>query len=257
MKYISVVFIFAATVAFAVDAPKEQKDKVSYSIGVDIGQNLKRSEIEINTDLLKQGINDAVGGGTLLLTDADMQQTMQAFQTEIQAKMTKKRAEAGEKNKVEGEAFLATNKAKEGVKTTTSGLQYEVITEGKGEKPKSTDSVKTNYRGTLINGTEFDSSYKRNEPAVFPVTGVIPGWTEALQLMPVGSKWRLFVPSNLAYGENGPREIGPNSTLIFEVELLGVEQPKAETKTESETTIESAPSASPSASGSPVAKKKK
>lgn len=255
MKYISVVFVFAATVAFAADAPKEQKDKISYSIGVDIGRNLKRSEIEINADQLKQGLNDAIGGGTLLLTDAEMQQTMQAFQTDMQAKMTKKRAEAGEKNKAEGEAFLATNKAKEGVKTLPSGLQYQVITEGKGEKPKSTDSVKTNYRGTLINGTEFDSSYKRNEPAVFPVTGVIPGWTEALQLMPVGSKWRLFVPANLAYGENGPREIGPNSTLLFEVELLGIEKPKAETKTESETTIESAPS--PSATASPVAKKKK
>jgi FKBP-type peptidyl-prolyl cis-trans isomerase len=145
-------------------------------------------------------------------------------QTELRKKQDEKKHAAGEANKKDGDAFLAANKGKEGVVTLPSGLQYKILTAGKGPKPTADDSVVCNYRGTLINGTEFDSSYKRGEPATFPVGGVIKGWTEALQLMPVGSKWQLFVPSDLAYGERGPSpEIGPNSTLIFEVELLSIQ----------------------------------
>jgi FKBP-type peptidyl-prolyl cis-trans isomerase FklB len=148
---------------------------------------------------------------------------MMAFQKEVMAKQ----AEVAKKNKAEGEAFLAENKKKEGVKTTPSGLQYKVIKPGKGKKPKSSDTVTVNYRGTLIDGTEFDSSYKRGQPATFQVSGVIPGWTEALQLMEEGAKWQLFIPSNLAYGERGAGGvIGPNATLIFEVELISIQEKK-------------------------------
>jgi FKBP-type peptidyl-prolyl cis-trans isomerase FklB len=211
----------------AEDAPKDPKDKISYSIGVDIGRNMKRSGIDINPAMLAKGLGDAVSGNKTALTDEEMQQTLQAFQTEMRAKAMKSREEAGDKNKAAGEAFLAENKKKEGVVTLPSGLQYKIVTAGKGEKPKSTDTVVTNYRGTLIDGTEFDSSYKRGEPASFPVNGVIAGWTEALQLMPVGSKWQLFIPSNLAYGPSGPpgSPIGPNSTLLFDIELLSIKKP--------------------------------
>ncbi|MGE5352557.1 MAG: FKBP-type peptidyl-prolyl cis-trans isomerase [Acidobacteriota bacterium] len=209
---------------------KTSKDKVSYSIGLDVGKNLgtnlKRGEIEINQTALLQGIKDALTRDSLyLLTEAEIRETMTNFQKEMMEKQTTKMKELGDKNKKEGEAFLAANKTKEGVKTTASGLQYKVITAGNGPSPKLTDKVKVNYRGTLVNGTEFDNSYKRGEPIVFNVGSVIKGWTEALQLMKVGDKWQLFIPSELAYGEQGAGQaIPPSSTLIFDVELLGIEK---------------------------------
>ena len=208
----------------AQDAPTAPKDKISYSIGTDIGNNLKRSGIEIEPAMLAKGLTDAVTGNKPLLSEEEVQKTLQAFETEMRAKAAEKQKAAADKNKGAGEAYLAANKSKEGVKTTASGLQYKVITEGKGPKPKATDTVKVNYRGTLVDGTEFDSSYKRGEPVTFPVNGVIPGWTEALQLMPVGSKWQLVIPAALAYGEQAPPGIGPNATLVFDVELLGIEK---------------------------------
>ncbi|MEK6684734.1 MAG: FKBP-type peptidyl-prolyl cis-trans isomerase [Nitrospirota bacterium] len=203
---------------------KTQKDKVSYSIGLDIGKNFKKQSMDIDPDLLARGLKDAMAGGKTLLTEEEVRTIMPAFQKEMQAKADARAKELGDKNMKEGETFLAENKKKEGVVTLPSNLQYKVITAGNGERPKSSDTVTTHYRGTLIDGTEFDSSHKRGQPASFPVTGVIAGWTEALQLMPVGSKWQLFVPSNLAYGPRGAGQmIGPNATLIFEVELLSIQ----------------------------------
>ena len=205
---------------------KNQKDKVSYAIGLNIGRNLandlKKQLIDIDSNLLTRGIQDALAGAKPLLTDQEIQETMVAFQKEMMAKWE----EVGKKNKVDGEAFLAENKKKEGVKTLPSGLQYKVIKAGTGKKPKADDTVTVNYRGTLINGTEFDSSYKRGQPATFPVSGgIIAGWTEALQRMGEGAKWELFIPSNLAYGERGTSGIiGPNATLIFEIELVSIKQ---------------------------------
>jgi len=211
---------------------KNQKDKVSYAIGLNIGRNLandlKKQLIDIDSNLLTRGIQDALAGAKPLLTDQEIQETMVAFQKEMMAKWE----EVGKKNKVDGEAFLAENKKKEGVKTLPSGLQYKVIKAGTGKKPKADDTVTVNYRGTLINGTEFDSSYKRGQPATFPVSGgIIAGWTEALQLMGEGAKWELFIPSNLAYGERGTSGIiGPNATLIFEIELVSIKQKTEENK---------------------------
>ncbi|MBI3811221.1 MAG: FKBP-type peptidyl-prolyl cis-trans isomerase [Nitrospirae bacterium] len=208
-------------------ALKTQKDKVSYSIGMDIGKNLKKQSIEVDTDLLARGIKDAIAEGKTLLTDEEVKTVMTTFQKEMQAKTAARAKEVGDKNMKEGETFLAENKKKEGVVTLPSGLQYKIITTGNGKKPKATDTVTTQYRGTLIDGTEFDSSYKRGQPASFLVKGVIPGWTEALQLMPVGSKWQLFIPSGLAYGPRGAGQtIGPNASLIFEVELLSIQDEK-------------------------------
>lgn len=218
----SMVASLAAAHAQEAPALKTQKDKLSYSIGVNIGNSLKQEGMEIDLAILSAGLKDAFSGAKLQLTEQQMAEVFTAFQQEH----LQKQAEAAEKNKKAGEAFLAENKKKEGVKTTASGLQYQIITEGKGPKPTAGDTVKTNYRGTLIDGTEFDSSYKRGEPAVFPVTGVIPGWTEALKMMPVGSKWKLYIPADLAYGEHGQGPIPPNSTLIFEIELLGIEKDK-------------------------------
>ena len=203
---------------------KNQKDKVSYSIGMALGKDFKRQLIDIDSDILAKGFKDAFTGGKTLLTDQEVNETMVAFQKEMIAKL-------GGKNKAEGEAFLAENKKKEGVKTLESGLQYKVIKAGDGKKPTLSDTVTTHYRGTLINGTEFDSSYRRGQPVTFPVEGVIPGWKEALQLMEVGAKWQLFIPSNLAYGERsaGPN-IGPHTTLIFEIELISIVEKKEDKK---------------------------
>src|SRR5215831_12579035 len=200
---------------------KDEKDKVSYSIGMQIGFNLGRQKVDINPDILAAGIKDAIAGKTQLTTD-QVKDVMAQFEKD----MEQKQKELGEKNKTEGAKFLEENKKKPGVKTTASGLQYKLIKEGTGTQPKATDMVTVNYRGTLIDGTEFDSSYKRGQPATFPVNGVIKGWTEALQLMKQGAKYQLFIPANLAYGERamGP-DIGPNSTLIFEVELQDVKPP--------------------------------
>jgi len=203
---------------------KNQKDKISYIIGMDIGTNLKKQSIDIDSNILAKGVKDALAGTKPLLTEQEIQETMIAFQKEMMAKQ----AEVAKKNKAEGEVFLTENKKKEGVKTLLSGLQYKVIKAGTGKKPKSTDTVTAHYRGTLINGTEFDSSYKRGQPATFPVSGgMIPGWTEALQLMEEGAKWQLFIPPNLAYGEQGAgRDIGPNATLIFEIEMVSIQEKK-------------------------------
>ncbi len=202
------------------------KQKQSYAIGMSFAKSLQRQSVDVDPNILVQGVKDTLAKGKMLLTDEQAQATLAALQNEMRAKMEAKMQEAGQKNKQEGEAFLAANKAKEGVVTLPSGLQYKILKQGTGPKPAATDSVVCNYRGTLINGTEFDSSEKHGGPATFPVNRVIKGWTEALQLMPVGSKWQLFVPADLAYGDRGPGpEIGPNSTLVFDVELVSI-QPK-------------------------------
>jgi FKBP-type peptidyl-prolyl cis-trans isomerase FklB len=211
--------------------------KFSYALGMDIGSkvgpSLKKQSVEVDPNLVSQGLKDAMSGAKTRLTE----QQAQAVLTEVQAEVTKQRQEkmqqAATANKSEGEAFLAANKAKEGVVTLPSGLQYKILKEGTGPKPAPSDTVVCNYRGTLINGTEFDSSSKHGEAAKFGVGQVIKGWTEALQLMPVGSKWQLFVPSSLAYGERGAGgDIGPDATLIFDVELVSIEKPKDNTPKE-------------------------
>src|SRR6266536_3179546 len=200
---------------------KDQKEKVSYAIGMNIGLNLSRQKVDINSDLLAAGIKDAITGKPQLTQD-QVKDVMAQFEKD----MEQKQKTAGEKNKADGAKFLEENKKKPGVKTTASGLEYKVEKEGTGAPPKPTDMVTVNYRGTLIDGTEFDSSYKRGQPATFPVNGVIKGWTEALQLMKVGSKYQLWIPSNLAYGERSVSpELGPNATLIFEVELTDAKAP--------------------------------
>ena len=202
------------------------KEKASYAIGMNWGTGLHRQNVEVDSAALIQGLKDALAGGKTLLTEEEARAAIMQLQSELQAKAQAKAAQEGEANKKEGDAFLAANKGKEGVVTLPSGLQYKILKAGTGPKPTATDSVVCNYKGTLINGTEFDSSYKRGEPATFPVTGVIKGWTEALQLMPVGSKWQLFIPSDLAYGARGTPggPIGPNSTLVFEVELVSLKE---------------------------------
>jgi FKBP-type peptidyl-prolyl cis-trans isomerase FklB len=202
-----------------------QKDKVSYSIGMNFGRNIKRDSVEVNPQALLRGIMDAsVDSAARLMSDAQVQETMTAFQQDLQKKQQENARMAGEKNRAEGDAFLAANSKKPGVTTLPSGLQYRVITQGAGKKPMASSTVTTHYVGRLINGTEFDSSIKRGQPATFPVNGVIRGWTEALQLMGVGSKWELVIPPALAYGEAGAGGvIPPNAVLVFEVELLSIQ----------------------------------
>jgi len=219
-----------------------QKDKVSYAVGMSVGRRLKQDDLDVNPAIVLRAMKDALAGAKPLLTDADAQAAITAMQTE-------KRAALGTANKVAGEAFLAANKTKDGVVTTSSGLQYKILKEGDGPKPTAKDTVICNYRGTLINDTEFDSSYKRGQPLTIPVSGVIKGWTEALQLMPVGSKWQLFIPGDLAYGERGARgTIGPNATLIFEVELLSIQPPSPPAATPPAPTT---PAAAPPTSATP------
>jgi FKBP-type peptidyl-prolyl cis-trans isomerase FklB len=192
-------------------------------MGADIGKRLQSQSIDVDPDAFAQGMKDAFSGGKMLLTEQEIKEAITALQKELTEKQAERAKQLGEKNMKAGEAFLAENKKKEGVITLPSGLQYKVIKEGAGKTPKADDTVVTHYRGTLIDGTEFDSSYKRGEPATFPVKGVIPGWTEALQLMKEGSKWELFIPASLAYGDHGAgNAIGPNATLIFEIELISV-----------------------------------
>jgi len=205
-------------------ALETQKDKESYAIGMSFGSSLHKQSVEVDTYILIKGLKDSLAGGKTLLTEDESRTIISQLQAAIRKKQEEKMAQAGEANIKEGQEFLAANKSKEGIVTLPSGLQYKILQAGTGPKPTSTDSVVCNYRGTLINGTEFDSSYKRGQPATFPVSGVIKGWTEALQLMPVGSKWQLFVPADLAYGARGAGPgIGPNSTLIFEVELISIQ----------------------------------
>lgn len=199
------------------------KQKVSYMVGMDLGRNLTQIQDELDVAILVQGLQDTLAGRPTKLTEEQANEVKQGFMQKLQARAVEERTAQAAANRSEGEAFLAENKNKPGVRTTDSGLQYQVITEGRGAKPAATDRVRVHYTGTLLDGTKFDSSVDRGTPAEFALNGVIPGWTEALQLMSVGSKYKLFIPSELAYGENGtPGPIGPNATLIFEVELLEI-----------------------------------
>jgi FKBP-type peptidyl-prolyl cis-trans isomerase FklB len=225
IRSIVVLAIVLAGTASAQDAAelKSPKEKLSYALGMDLGNQLKRQSVEIDPDIFVRGLKDTFLGGKVLMTEEQGRAAIAELQKEIMQKQQAQQAAIGEKNKAEGQAFLAKNKTAEGIFSLPSGLQYKILKAGEGKKPVLDDTVVCNYRGTLINGTEFDSSYKRNDPATFPLKGVIKGWTEALQLMPVGSKWQLFIPAELAYGERGAGgAVGPNATLIFEVELLSI-----------------------------------
>ena len=212
------------------------KQKASYAIGTSIGTKLHDDELDVDTAILMRGLKDAQAGKKPQLTVEEMRTALMEFQKSAQEA-------AAAKNKTKGDEYRAANKAKPGVTTLPSGLQYKVLQAGTGPKPAATDSVVCNYKGTFVDGTEFDSSYKRGEPATFPVTGVIKGWTEALQLMPVGSKWQLVIPPDLAYGERGRPGMPPNSTLVFEVELVKIAEKEKP----------AAPAAAPSAPAAPPA----
>ena len=212
-------------------APESVEDRASYVIGYNLGRTLKQNDVKANTDLIIKGLNAGLTGEKGMLTDAEMQSTMQDFQKQVVARQQAKQKEVGEKNKTEGAAFLEKNKARPGVKTTASGLQYEVLKEGTGANPKPTDTVTVNYKGTLMDGTTFDSSYDRGQPATFVLNQVIPGWTEGVQLMKPGAKYKFYIPASLGYGEQGAGGvIGPNAPLIFEVELLSIGQPEEPAK---------------------------
>lgn len=200
-----------------------EHERVSYAIGMNFGRSLSAQEIEPDIDLLVQGLRDGLGDGPALMTEEEIQQTLQAFTDTMRAEIAEEREAQGQHNLQEGEEFLTRNREQPGVEETDSGLQYEILEQGTGPTPDETNQVRVHYEGALLDGTVFDSSYERGEPVVFPVNRVIPGWTEALQMMPVGSKWRLWIPATLAYGGEGAGDrIGPNATLVFEVELLGI-----------------------------------
>ncbi len=228
MKYLlttllGIAFLFSVCHAQQKLELKDQKDKESYSLGYQFGQSLKSQGVNINLDIYGSGIRDAFGGKEPQMSQEEIRATLTSLQQRLMAAQQKELKEMGAKNLEEGKKFLVENQKKGGIKTLPSGLQYKVLTEGSGKMPKAEDTVTVNYKGTLIDGTEFDSSYKRGQPATFQVKGVIKGWTEALQLMKQGAKWQLFIPPELAYGERGAgRDIGPNATLIFEVELLTI-----------------------------------
>jgi FKBP-type peptidyl-prolyl cis-trans isomerase len=215
---------------------KSEKDKASYAIGANIGKglqhNLQQAGVEIDSSLLVRGLKDALDGNKPLLTDDEVKAVLTTVQQEARAKKEAETKALGEANQKEGEAYLAENKTKEGVVTLPSGLEYKVLKQGDGPKPTPSDMVECNYRGTLIDGKEFDSSYTRGKPATFPVSGVIKGWTEVLQLMPVGSKYQVVIPAALAYGSRPQgSDIGPNATLIFEIELLSIKEKPASSAT--------------------------
>ena len=241
-------FVLAATLtllAFSMQAAAEEKpaapatppaasefktpgEKLSYAIGMDVGTRMKDLQADIDLKVFMRGLEDTMKGNKPLLTQEEAFQVKKEFFDKKKEEQEKKNKELGEKNLKEGQAFLDANKSKPGIVTTASGLQYQVLQEGTGPMPTDADKVSVNYKGTLLDGTEFDSSYKRGKPASFGVKGVIPGWTEALKLMKVGAKYKLFIPSNLAYGERGAgKDIGPNSVLIFEVELISIEPQEA------------------------------
>jgi FKBP-type peptidyl-prolyl cis-trans isomerase len=228
MKYVvavlSVCFLFTTAFSFAAESPelKDLKDRESYSLGYQFGQSLKYQGLDINMEVYESGIKDALGGTKPRLTQEEIQKTVSELQQRVMAARQKELKEMAEKNLSEGRAFLEENKKKEGVKTLPSGLQYKVLAEGSGKTPQATDSVTVNYRGGFINGTEFDSSYQRGKPATLQVDKVVPGWKEALQLMKEGSKWQIFIPPELGYGDRGGGPIPPNSTLLFDVELISV-----------------------------------
>jgi len=220
---VAVAALAAPLSAFAIEKLTTEREKVSYMVGMDLSKGLMQIKDEIDLAIVVQALETSLKGGTTLMTDAEQQTVRQAFIQKMTAAQQAQQKVSADKNKKDGEAFLAANKNKPGVKATASGLQYEVIKEGTGPKPAATDQVKVHYVGTLIDGTKFDSSVDRGEPATFALNGVIPGWTEALQLMPVGSKYKIVVPAALGYGEKGtPGPIGPNATLVFEVELLEI-----------------------------------
>jgi FKBP-type peptidyl-prolyl cis-trans isomerase FklB len=219
------VMMMLPAVACAQAAPKLEtdKDKLSYAMGMDLGGQLKTNAVDIDPAVFARGLQDALSGGKTLLTDEEAKAVISKLQMAMVAKRTEEMKVAAARNKEEGDRFLVANKAKEGVVTLPSGLQYKVLTAGTGKTPTADDTVVCQYRGTLIDGKEFDSTYKKGEPATFPVKGVIKGWTEVLQRMPVGSKWQVFVPSDLAYGPRGAgADIGPNATLVFEIELVAI-----------------------------------
>jgi FKBP-type peptidyl-prolyl cis-trans isomerase FklB len=229
-KWVAVLgVLLVASLAFAEEnvVLKDQKDKISYSVGVDIGNSLKNLPVSVNLDLVVRGINDVLSASKLLMTEQEIRETMTVLQKELMDRYTEQMKVIGEKNKKEGELFLAVNKKKEGVITLPSGLQYRVLKAGTGKTPTDDDTVTVHYRGILTDRTEFDSSYRRGQPATFAIKGVLPGWREALKLMQEGAKWEIFIPPNLAYGERGAGSlIGPNATLIFEVELISIQEKK-------------------------------
>ncbi len=235
----------AAPAAPAADAKpaspfKTLQEKASYIIGLNLGQSLHKQEIPCTGDVIVKGLLDGLSGATPALSPEEIQTVMQEFQQQISAQQEAKQKVVGEKNLKESQIFLDQNKTKAGVKTTASGLQYEVMAEGSGESPKATDQVTVNYKGTLLDGKVFDSSYDRGEPVTFPVNGVIPGWVEALQLMKPGAKYKLYLPPALGYGERGAgADIGPNQALVFEVELISIAKGGAEPDQE----VEEAPPA--------------
>ena len=225
---LGVGFLAAHVIAQETPILKTEREKVNYAIGVDVVRNFQEQGIEADMDLVLKGMKDALAREKLLMTEEEFRATMNAFRTQVrrQADLKRKQVQTppavAEENKKAGEGFLAENKTKEGVMTLPSGLQYKILKTGEGKKPVETDTAECHYTGTLINGTEFDSSYRRGQPVTFKITSVIPGWREALKLMPVGSKWQLFIPPGLAYGPRASGRIPANSTLIFEVELLGI-----------------------------------
>lgn len=219
----AMILLTASAGAQEEPAIRNEKDKINYGIGVGVARNFQRQGLTVDLDLVIKGMRDVLSDAKLAMTEAELDATMTAFQREAQSRLQIRRAVVADRNKLEGENFLAANARKEGVVVLPSGLQYKIEKAGDGKKPTLQDSVECHYRGTLINGVEFDNSQKRGKPLVLKVGGTIPGWTEALQLMPVGSKWQLFVPSKLAYGEKGAgSQIDPNATLIFDVELLAI-----------------------------------
>ncbi len=221
---LAAALLLIATGLYAADeiTPRTSKEKISYIVGVQLGNDMKRESIELDPAFVAKGLEDLLLGHKLLIGDKEAKEFVTTYQKEKAARFAEQKRKVSEKNKEEGTAFLAENKKKEGVITLPSGLQFKVLKEGSGRTPQPADTVVTHFKGTLIDGTEFDSSYRRNEPATFRVNAIIPGWTQALQLMKQGSKWQLFVPPDLAYGEQGAGPVGPNATLIFEVELVAV-----------------------------------
>jgi FKBP-type peptidyl-prolyl cis-trans isomerase len=220
---LSIIFLISISFAAEKVELKDQKDKESYSLGYQFGQGLKAQGLDINLEVYTSGIKDALGGTAPSLSQEEMQRTVLDLQKRLMAARQKELKEMGERNLAEGKSFLEENKKMEGVKTLPSGLQYKVLSEGTGKTPGAADQVTVNYKGMFINGTEFDNSYKRGTPATFQLNKVVKGWTEALQLMKEGSKWQLFIPPELGYGDRVAGPVPPNSTLIFEVELISVE----------------------------------
>ena len=223
MAVAGIVFLASQVRGEQGPALKTQKERMSYGIGVDVARNFQRLGLDLDLDVLTNAMRDVYSGGKLLMSEEDLRAAKSVYQVEMREKQVAAVRRAAEENKIVGIAFLAENKGKEGVVTLPSGLQYKVLKAGDGKMPKASDTVECHYRGTLLDGTEFDSLYSKGPPAKLTVSAIIAGWREALKLMPVGSKWQLFVPPQLAYGERGNgRGVGPNETLVYEMELLAI-----------------------------------